>query len=89
MWEVIEADEPMHGPEKPLQCAAGMKSHRWQLSLEESQPTLITDCRLCNDGIDDLISEQYTVEMNQIEVSVEFIVEHYGDDVTTWIQVTP
>jgi len=92
MWEVVS---PVYDqPPKPLNCVDGWSSHEWQLSIEEGQPTLSTDCNLCEEGVNGIHGiERGLYEMPPITVRIEMQVDlghpYYGIDPYWWLDITP
>ena len=80
---------PLHGPMKPWRCVDGWESHEWTMALEESRPTFACDCRLCHDGLHEALADEIEVEFPAVAVKPSLVIEHYGDDVYQWIDVTP
>lgn len=92
-WKDVGLDpsiDPLLGPPKPWRCVDGWKSHTWMLELVESRPELTCDCRLCDDGMREALADEITVELSPaVAVRAELIIDHYGDDVSQWIEVEP
>lgn len=86
-WIVVENPEIFIGPPKPANCVAGMTSHTWTVNIEEGHIGLHTDeCRLCNDGAEEIMPEELTGEF---KATLEFFHEKYGDDVNWWWEIHP
>ncbi len=88
-WVECEIDGFI-GPPKPSNCLAGMESHTWTLSIHEGHACLTTsECRLCNDGAEEIESEELEGEFL---VKIKFFHETYGYEVVEhnwWWEVTP
>ncbi len=91
-WIIVEspAAEGFIGPPKPPGCHKGWTSHRWMLDIEEGHLGLSTkECRLCNDGIDDL---EHELLGGSFPVELTFHRETYGyyhPEIVVWFEISP
>lgn len=90
-WEVVPFLEPFIGPPKPESCTKGWQSHPWDLELIEGSMGLSTrECRLCNDGVQDVL---YPEDLNgefPVRLSLHHeVVGHYSPEHEVWWVVAP
>jgi hypothetical protein len=93
-WEVVpldESGEPFIGPPKPESCTKGWQSHTWDLDLMEGSMGLSTkECRLCNDGVQDVL---YPEDLNgEFPVRLSFhheVVGYFNPEYEAWWIVAP
>ncbi len=80
---------PDYGPPKPRFCIDGPSLHRWELSIEEGEVTLGTDCRLCTDGLfAQFTSEEFEMH-DTLYVSLAIHIENEGSDMAyPWVEIT-
>ena len=87
---VVTHDPPVDafiGPPKPVCCVKGGPSHRWLLDIEQGHLGLTTDeCRLCNDGIEDIEQELLG---GSFHVELAFHRKISCGEIDVWFEVSP
>lgn len=99
-WTEVEPTEATPAPK----CPVGMLKHRWELSIEDGQPTLgLAEGEVCvrhdfGAGEVNVCEEDLTgyrsydpdaLVMLPIPVSIAIFVEHQADEVYGWLEITP
>jgi hypothetical protein len=90
-WEVVPFLEPFIGPPKPESCTKGWQSHTWDLELIEGSMGLSTrECRLCNDGVQDVLYPENLNGEFPVRLSLHHeVVGHYSPEHEVWWVVAP
>ena len=80
---------PKLGPPCPMACPDGWESHTWNMTIEEGQVGMSTDCPICDRGVaggaDAIGIDHHEWEMEAIPVRITGHVENeHSDSVYVW-----